>query len=92
MKEAVVTIRSSDLDNFQGQSKGSTGWFNLDHKFFKIKFPTLEPDFYDFYYEKNIEGQDMEPYKTFLVPFDSTKLKTFMHNNPVKNIEKNSKQ
>ena len=25
MKEAVVTIRGKDLDNFGGQSKGSTG-------------------------------------------------------------------
>ena len=36
-----------------------------------------------------IESQDMEPYKTFLVMFDSTKLNSFMHNNSVKNIEKN---
>ena len=33
MKEAVVTIRRKDLDNFEGQSKGSTGWFNIDHEF-----------------------------------------------------------
>ena len=32
MKEAVVKIRNKDLDNFEGQSKGSTGWFNLDHE------------------------------------------------------------
>ena len=31
MKEAVVTIRSKYSDKFEGQSKGSTGWFNLDH-------------------------------------------------------------
>ena len=35
MKEAVVTIRRNDLDNFEGQSKVSTGQFNLDHEFFK---------------------------------------------------------
>ena len=30
MKEAVVTIRRKDLDKFEGQSKGYTGWFKLD--------------------------------------------------------------
>ena len=30
MKEAVVTIRKKNSDKFDGQSKGSTGWFNLD--------------------------------------------------------------
>ena len=29
-KEAVVTIHRKDLDKFEGQSKGSTGWFRLD--------------------------------------------------------------
>ena len=38
MKEAVVKIRRNNLDNFEGQSKGSTGWFNLDHEFLKRKF------------------------------------------------------
>ena len=33
MKEAVVTICRKDLYNFEGQSKGSIGWFNLDHEF-----------------------------------------------------------
>ena len=32
MKEAVLTIRGKDLDKFEGQSKGSIGWFNLDHE------------------------------------------------------------
>ena len=35
MKEAVVTIHGKDSDKFMGQSKGSTGWFNLDRKFLK---------------------------------------------------------
>ena len=34
MKEAVVTICRKDLDNFEGRSKGSTGWFKLDSEFF----------------------------------------------------------
>ena len=28
----VVTIRIKGLDNFQGQSIRSTGWFNFDHE------------------------------------------------------------
>ena len=45
MKEAVVTIRRKDSDKFEGRSKGSTGWFNLDNEFLKRKISTLEPDF-----------------------------------------------
>ena len=40
IKEAVVTILKEDLDNFQGQSKGSTDWFNLDHDFLRESFYT----------------------------------------------------
>ena len=64
MKEAVVTIRRKYSYNFEVQSNGFTCWFNIDHKFLRRKFSALEPDFYIFYYEKIIEGQDMEPYKT----------------------------
>ena len=46
MKEAVHTIFRKDLDKFQGQSTGSTGRLNLDHKWLKIKFSILEPYFY----------------------------------------------
>ena len=34
MKEAVVTIRRKYPDKFEGQYKGSTGWFNLDSDVF----------------------------------------------------------
>ena len=37
IKEAVVTIRRKDSDKFEGHSKGSTGWFNLDHELKKKK-------------------------------------------------------
>ena len=33
-KEEVVIIRRKDLDKFEGQSKGYTGWFKLDSGFF----------------------------------------------------------
>ena len=38
MKDSVVTIRKKDLDNFEGQSKGSTGWFKLDSGFLRFFF------------------------------------------------------
>ena len=34
MKKLVVTIRRKGLDKYEGQSKGSTGWFKLDSWFF----------------------------------------------------------
>ena len=52
MKEAVVTIRRKDLDNFEGSSKGSTGWFDIDNDFLRGKFSTLEPDFYTLFLGK----------------------------------------
>ena len=38
MKEVVVKFRRKDSDKFEGQSKRSTVWFNLDHEFFKETF------------------------------------------------------
>ena len=79
----MVTIFRKDSDKFEGQSKGSTGWFNLDHEF-KKKNSTLEPNFYTFfYYKKGIEGLDMKQYKTFFVMFDSTNLDLININYPV---------
>ena len=52
---------------------------------FKIFFPKIELDFYKNLYKKDIEGQYMKPYKTFFVPFYSTKLDLNNINNPVKN-------
>ena len=83
MKEAVVTIHRKDLYNFERHSKGSTSWYNIDNEFSKRKSSTLEPDFYKKLYEKDIEGQYMEPYKKFVVPFNTTKLNLFMRNNSV---------
>ena len=85
MQESVVKIRRKDSDKFKGQSKVYTGWFNLDHEFLKEKNSTPEPDFYIKLYEKDIEGQDIELYKTFFVPFDSTKLNLDNTNNLLKN-------
>ena len=71
------------MDNFEGQSIGSTGWFNLDREWFKRNFSTLETDFYLKKIEKYIEGQDIEAYKSFVVPFDYTKLNLSMRNESV---------
>ena len=38
MKKTVVTIRRKGLDKFEGQSKGSTGWFKVDSEFLKKYF------------------------------------------------------
>ena len=59
MEESVFTIRRKDLDKFQGQSTESTGWFNLDHEWFK-KFSTLETELCLTLFEIHIEGQDIE--------------------------------
>ena len=85
MKESVVIICRKDSDNFKGQSKGYTRWFNLHHQFLKNYLSTLEPDFYKKLHEKDIEDLDMEPYKTFFVTFDYTKLNLNNINDPVKN-------
>ena len=37
MEEAVVIMCRKDLNKFYGKSIGSTGWFNLDHKWSKRK-------------------------------------------------------
>ena len=62
MIEAVVIINRKDLDKFEGQSKGSTIWFNLDSEFKKL---TIDPEFYKKLFEKDIEGQDTVLYKIF---------------------------
>ena len=46
MKNAVVTICRKGLDKFQGQSKGSTGWFKIDGGFLKTTFLTIHSEFY----------------------------------------------
>ena len=83
MKYSVVTILRKYLDNFEEKSVGSTGWLNLDHEFFLRKLFTLEPDLYKKTFENDIEGQDIETYKMFVLPFDTTKLNLSMCNESV---------
>ena len=80
MEDPVHKIRGKYLDKFQGQFTGSTSWLNLGHEWLKRKFYILEPDFYKKLSEKDIEGQDIETYKTFAVPFYITKVNLSMIN------------
>ena len=70
MKEVVLKIRRKDLYKFEGQSKGSTGWFKLDSGFKKTKISSIYPELYKRLLKKDIEYQDTEPYKTFIFSFD----------------------
>ena len=54
MKKTVVTILKKGLDQFEGQSKGSTGWFKLDSGFLKTSFSSFHSEFYKELYEKYI--------------------------------------
>ena len=60
MGDQVHTISQKDLDNFQGKSTASTGWFHLYQEQLKRKLYTLEPDFYKKLFEKNIQGQKIK--------------------------------
>ena len=70
MKQAVNTIFRKGLDQFEGQSIGFNGWFKLDIDFFKRTFSKSHTGFYKELFKNNTEDQDMEVYKTFIVPFD----------------------
>ena len=73
IEDIVVTIRRKNLDNFQGESTGSTCWFIFDRWWLKETLSELEPYFYKNLLKSNIEGQDIETYKTALVLFDENK-------------------
>ena len=45
MKESVIVICRKYSDKFDGYSKGSIVWFNIDHECFLRNFSTLEPEF-----------------------------------------------
>ena len=54
------------LNQYEGQSTASKGWFKPDIGF---------PEFYKALFKNNIEDQHMEVYKKFLVPFDKELIK-----------------
>ena len=80
MEDTVVIISRQDLDNFRGKSTASTGWYNPGHEWLNRKISTLEPDFYEKLFESIIEGQDIETYKTFVVPLNNYELNLSMCN------------
>ena len=86
MKESVVTICGKDLDKFEGKYKGYTVWFKLDSGFFKAKISTIHSELYKKTFEKDIEDQDTELYKKFIVPFDKKSFKTKNVKNGPKSI------
>ena len=61
----MVTIRRKDSNNFEVQSKGSTGWFDLDHEFLKRKFSTLKPDFYKNFMKRTLKVKTWNHIKSF---------------------------
>ena len=75
MKQAVITIIRKGLDQFEGQSKGSKGWFKLDSVFF---FNILYKSFRILCktFLMNIDDQYTELYTNFIVPFDEGFIKT----------------
>ena len=36
MNDTVVPIRRNELDNFERQSTGSTGWFNINNEWLNV--------------------------------------------------------
>ena len=82
MKKAVVTIRRTVLDQFEGRSKLSTGWFKLDSGFLKTTFSTIHSELYKELFGDTIEDQYTELYTTFIVTFDKESIKTKYEKNP----------
>ena len=70
MKQKVKTIRRKGLNQFEGQYIGSKGWFKLDI-YFLTYFSKIRSEFYRALFKNNIEVQDMEVYKIFIVSFDT---------------------
>ena len=55
IKKSLVTIRRKGLDKFEGQYKGSKGWFKLDSGFLITTFSTIHSELYKELFEKYIE-------------------------------------
>ena len=66
MKEAVVTIRRKDSDNFESQSKGSTGWFNPDSDCFKENFLQLNQTYINAFIKRILKVKTWNRIKRFL--------------------------
>ena len=70
MKEAVVTIRKKYSDKFEGQSKGSTVWFNIDHEFLRKIYLHLNQTPIKKIMKRILMVKKWNPIKQFFVPFE----------------------
>ena len=68
-KQKAHTICRKGLNQFEGQSTGTQGWFKLDIEFKKTTYSKGNQEFYKELLNK-IEYQYTEVYETFVVPFD----------------------
>ena len=59
MKQAENTIIRKGLDQFEGQSRGSKGWFKLDIGFLKTTYSKSHSELYKELFKNNIEYPDM---------------------------------
>ena len=65
--------KNDDKFKLQGQPERSQSWFDLDFDWIEEKISTHEPDLYRKIYQNNYETQDINTFKTFVVPIDSSK-------------------
>ena len=80
-KESVVKICRNDLDNFEGQSKVSTGWLNTDHD--KKSFIHLNRNSIKNFMKRILKVKIWSHINFFVLPFYTTKLNLFMRNDSV---------
>ena len=66
----VHTIRRKGLNQFEGQSIGTQGLFKLDIESLKTTYSKIHSGLYKELFKYNIEYQDTEVYKTFVITFD----------------------
>ena len=64
---------NEDKFKFQGQSKRSQRWFDLDFNWIEEKFSTHKPDLYKTIYQRHDETQNINIFKTSLVPISNAK-------------------
>ena len=69
-KQKVHTIIRKGLNQFEGQSTGTQGWFKLDIEFLKTTYSKIHSELYKELFKNNIDDQDTEVYEMFVVPFD----------------------
>ena len=64
--------RTDNNNNLKTQMN-TIHWFNIDHEWSEENFSACEPDFYNFFYQMNIKGQEIKIYQLFLVQIGNGK-------------------